>query len=214
LDGVDDFANAPDSNSLDLGTFNDDFTIELFFYVPSLSTSGGQTLVYKNYNYYLFVVFNTSTPDVVSFRVWLDQTNYVTLFHQTNLSVGWHHVAAVFDNEFTTTQDRLMLYLNGNRVAINDSYDWTPGLINSSSPLYVGGINGGAPFNGMTEEIRFSRIVRYSNATYTVPTLPFTLDANTRALWRFNESVGSTSFGDIANGNTLTGHNGAHIINP
>ena len=107
-----------------------------------------------------------------------------------------------------------MLYLNGNRVAINDSYDWTPGLINSSSPLYVGGINGGAPFNGMTEEIRFSRIVRYSNATYTVPTLPFTLDANTRALWRFNESVGSTSFGDIANGNTLTGHNGAHIINP
>lgn len=37
------------------------------------------------------------------------------------------------------------------------------------------------------DEVRVSDIVRYSGGTYTVPTAPFTTDANTVALWQMDE---------------------------
>jgi hypothetical protein len=59
------------------------------------------------------------------------------------------------------------------------------------------------------EELRISRTLRYNTYNYTVPYAPFTNDADTRALWHFNEPAGSTSFSDSSsNGNALTGYNG------
>ena len=68
---------------------------------------------------------------------------------------------------------------------------------------------------GQIEEIRLSDNVRYSNTTYTVPTIPFSADGNTRALWHFNETAGSTVFLDSSSyGNTLTGYGGAQTYTP
>jgi hypothetical protein len=45
--------------------------------------------------------------------------------------------------------------------------------------------------------------------------MPFVADVHTRALWHFDETAGSTIFADrSSNGNTLTGFNGAHTVNP
>ena len=127
--------------------------------------------------------------------------------------MGWHHVAAIFDNEYTASRDLMALYLDGSRVTTWDAFD-PPGIINSSSALYVGS----APINplvGWMEEIRFSDTVRYSGVSYTVPTSPFMPDANTRALWHFDEVAGSIDFADSSgNGNTLFGLNGAQTGNP
>jgi PKD repeat protein len=73
LDGVDDYASALDSASLDLGTGdNGDFTIETFFYVPDLTNTGTNILVLKPGAYGLYVIYNASMLDRLIFRIWLD----------------------------------------------------------------------------------------------------------------------------------------------
>ncbi len=216
LDGVDDYASALDSAWLDLGTgSNDDFTVETFFYVPDLADTGVNTLVWKPYAYGLYIIYDATLPDQLILRIWLDSTDYIELPYDVKLSRGWHHVAAVFDNETTGGQDLLALYLDGSRVARNDQTDWTPGIPDSTYVLYIGGYMGLYSVAGWIEEMRFSDIVRYSSISYTVPTDSFVNDANTRALWHFNEAPGSTVMADSSGkGNTLTGQNGAHTGSP
>lgn len=103
-----------------------------------------------------------------------------------------------------------------NSVDANKNVDLTPGIPNTTNELVVGGVPlGSAGFNDLLEEMRFSDVVRYSGTSYTEPTTPFNADANTRALWHFDETAGSTSFADDSGkGNTLTGHNGAQTYSP
>jgi PKD repeat protein len=216
LDGVDDYASAPDSTSLDLGTGNtDDFTIETFFYVPDLADTSVDTLIWKPGAYGLYIIYDASLPDQLILRIWLDSADDVELPYDVELSMGWHHVAAVFDNETTGGLDLTALYLDGSLVASNNRSDWTPGLPDSTSALYIGGYVGLYPVAGWIEEMRFSDIVRYSGVTYTVPTDSFVNDVNTRALWHFDEAPGSMVLADSSgNGNKLFGQNGAHTGNP
>lgn len=217
------YADAPDHATLDLGTGDgEDFTVETFFYVSDLNYDPTviDLLARKDGSYSLYISFNNGQPDWLSFRLWTAAGDMITLSYLTDLGLGWHHVAAVFDNEFTGSEDLLAIYLDGTRVANsadeNIHVDWTPGLPNSTSVLLIGGVPfGTAGFTGLIEEIRFSDIVRYSGISYSVPALPFTSDSHTRALWHFDEAAGSTIFADSSNNsNVLTGHNGAQSHNP
>ena len=220
LDGVNDYAGLPDNSSLDLGTIDGQgFTIEGWFYVPDLNGEGLQTLIYKQNAYALFINFHTSQADQMFFRLWspaLSAPGYVTLFaNPSDLAVGWHHAAAVFDNQPGGGSDSEAVYLDGSRIGLGTGINFNPGIGNSTSPLYIGAYAGVNPFKGWIEEVRLSAVVRYTGASYTVPTAPFATDANTRALWHFDETPGSTTFADAsANGNTLTGSNGAQTGTP
>ena len=212
LDGANDYASVADNASLDLGTgATDDFTIETSFYVSDPTRSANQLLINKNNAYSVF--FNANG---VFSRLYVDSIgDSIELQSLHQLSAGWHQVAAEFDNEFTSTQDLFALYLDGSLVASSTGFEVTPGINNSTSPLNLGANVGAVPFSGWMDEVRFSNTVRYSGPTYTVPANPFTSDANTKALWHFDEAVGSTSFADASgNGNTLTGVNGAQTGNP
>jgi hypothetical protein len=171
-------------------------------------------LTWKGNAHSLYIIFSDIDPDRLIFRIDTSPISWIFISYDIDLSVGWHHVAAVFDNEYTASEDLMVLYLDGSRVTIGGGFDLIPGTINSSSALNIGS----APINplvGWMEEIRLSDIVRYSGVSYTVPTSPFVPDANTRALWHFNEVAGSTAFADSSgNGNTLTGLNGAQTGNP
>ena len=208
LDGVDDSAAAPDASALDIGvSAADDFTIETFFYVPDELNNTGDTLFEKAGAYALFITYRTATPDNIVIRVWVTPVDYVTLTYPTNLTVGWHHVAFVFDNEWTDSADRLAIYLDGALATSADNAEFTPGIRNTTAALVVGDA-----YVGRLEEARISSTVRYPGNTYTVPGAAFAPDASTRALWHFDAAVGATVFSDASgNGNTLTGANGAHI---
>jgi hypothetical protein len=220
LNGVSAYASAPDNSSLDLGTTDGQgFTIEAWFYVPDLNGEGLQTLIYKQSAYALFINFHTSRPDQMFFRLWslaLPAPGYVTLYaNPSDLSVGWHHAAAVFDNQPGGGNDAGAVYLDGNRIGLGTGLNFNPGIGNSSSPLYIGAYSGVNPFNGWIDEARLSDLVRYSGTSYTVPSTPFAVDSETRAVWHFDETPGSTTFADAsANGNTLTGSNGAQTGTP
>jgi hypothetical protein len=68
---------------------------------------------------------------------------------------------------------------------------------------------------GFIDEVRFSKTVRYSGPTYSLPVIPFVIDSDTLALWHFDESPGSAAFGDSSGDpHALTGHNGARSAAP
>lgn len=214
LDGVDDYANAGDSPVLDLGIgANEDFTIETSFYVAN-QTAGNKTLIYKENAYALFYNENGTF-----FRVWTGpaSNNFFTLQSNVSPGLGWHHIAGVFDNELTAATDLFALHLDGVQIASTSSIEVTPGINNSSSNINIGSVAGVNPFSGWIEETRLSNTVRY-NGPYTIPSTPFAPDAQTRALWHFDEDTNSPTgplFVD-ASGNslTLTGVNGAQTANP
>jgi len=209
LGGLTGHAAAADSASLDLGIgAGEDFTIEAFFYAPALTKTGTASLIYKPDAYDLYVLFNASGQHRLLFRLYTGIGSTVFIYYDTSLSVGWHHIAAVFDNENTPGHDVMFLYLDGMLVASGGGVDWNPGLPNTSRALYVGGYFGNSAYQ--VDEVRLSNSVRYSGPSYTVPTASFSNDANTRALWHFDEAVGSTIFADASgNGNSLTGVDGA-----
>lgn len=66
----------------------------------------------------------------------------------------------------------------------------------------------GAGFDGDISEIRFSTNRRYNGVTYTIPSAPFTTDAETVGLYHLDENTGTTaadSSGDVNTG-TLIGN--------
>jgi hypothetical protein len=205
LDGVDDHASAPDNASLDLGVnFSDDFTLELFFYVPNPNINATQTLILKQGAYQVYLVYSSSTYDEIHLKLWGPGSTIDITPGNINLASGWHHLATTFDNEYTSSTDRMRIFLDGTLVAVNNSFDFTNGVLNSSNPLYVGGETGGKSYAGWLEEMRFSDSLRYT-AAFTPPNNPFVADGNTRALWHFDEPDGDLTFEDgSGNNNTLT----------
>jgi hypothetical protein len=218
LDGVSQYASVPDSDSLDVGTTGD-FTAETSFYVPDQSRTATDTLFWHQGSWGLYLLNDVSgDTDRFIFRLCLlpgcGVGSYLYIYYEVALSVGWHHVAAEFDNGAIPT-DVAYIYLDGAQVKSGGGADWNPGLPNSSSDFYVGGYAGVNPAAGYFDETRLSDTLRYAGATYTVPTAPFSPDASTRALWHFNDSPCGATFADAStHGNTLTGQNGAHTTLP
>jgi hypothetical protein len=136
----------------------------------------------------------------------------------------WSHVAIVVDygyNDGFGTPGGF-LYVNGNRVTFGGLYDYVAGppvvvtsyypsnLANASETNWLGHPRSifDPYFDGVIDELRISNTIRYSGATYTVPTTPFSLpDANTLALYHFNEGSGQTSV-------DATSNNSAAILGP
>lgn len=136
---------------------------------------------------------------------------------------AWSHVAIVVDygynDGFGTPTG--FLYVNGNRVGFSGLYNYDGGppvvvtsyypsaLANASETNWLGHPRSlfDPYFNGIIDELRISNNIRYSGATYTVPTAPFTTDANTLALYHFNEGTGQTSV-------DATSNNAAAILGP
>ncbi len=110
-----------------------------------------------------------SSPDSVSLLVYKDGgANIVN--HQLVPTVAtntWYHVAAVRDVDAGT----YALYFDGNRLGVTstaeNSKDWGDGIVITQNS---------ALNDEWNEEVRVSKIARYSGTTYTVPTSPFTVD--------------------------------------
>lgn len=213
MGGNSEYANAPHTSSLNVGTGqNDDFTVECFFYVPSEDINSYNHLIEQFGSYTLDINFHNSTWDYILFMVNIGSMSTSDLIYQSNITVGWHHLAVIFDNEYTPSLDRRTIYLDGMLVAEAENTEWTPGLFSSTSSFVIGS-NSSSTFNGYLEEMRISSTIRYDGPIYAIPTDPFTKDAETRALWHFDETPGSTVFNDSSDyGNHLAGYNGATTV--
>ena len=69
--------------------------------------------------------------------------------------------------------------------------------------MSLGGLDGYPFFSGALDEVRLSRVLRYT-ADFTRPAAPFAPDADPLALWHFDEGAGQTARDASAAANTLT----------
>src|SRR5690606_949933 len=110
----------------------------------------------------------------------------------------WHHVATVFDD------GAMRLYVDGRLEGsgtLAGEIDWMPASLRG----HFAGRDGAdarpdrGAFIGEIDEIRISRSARYTGATLTVPD-HFVLDADTFALWDFDEGAGTVANDETTNG--------------
>jgi len=169
FDGVDDFIEAPDSESLNPATL----TISAWIFRKGAGTGTFEGIVAKYDGYGGYLLCGESQLNRLTFYVREGVGNSkriasdVTL---TEITGKWTHVAAVFDG------DKLMMWVNG----IKQSQEATGGnLTNRPLSLFVGKYSI-SYFNGTVDEIRiYNRALSeeeisdlYNNYGYTTPNYP------------------------------------------
>ena len=103
----------------------------------------------------------------------------------SRLSPGWHHLAVVFYVQGTKQHTRQ--YIDG--WNIGGGIGEPPSFDTSQRRLRV--------MQGerlRIDELRYSSAVRYGASDFTPPAEPFPCDADTLALWRFDEEAGATVY--------------------
>src|SRR5262249_40000454 len=159
-------------------------------------------LISKPYAYELGLEFASQSQTIAHFIVWKtpDDFGRIDLLFSIPLAPGRHHIAATLGN--STNNIVRTIFLDGFPVIASSSDSLPSGLAASSSPLTIGGGTTNQ-FHGWIDEVRLSRIVRYTNdapvgshVSYRIPPSPLTSDSNTVALWHFDEPPGATTFRD------------------
>ena len=106
------------------------------------------------------------------------QTNVFPIWNE------WNHIAGTFNS----SSGLISIFLNGQMVA---SETRTTSIPNTTGKLNIGWGQGPSynSFEGLIDEVRISNIVRYSNNFS--PEYYFQSDANTLALYHFDEGTGN-----------------------
>jgi hypothetical protein len=111
--------------------------------------------------------------------------------HQNTSTNKWQHYAMQYDGT------NYLVWIDG---TLFFSTNCTAQIVNVSNPISIGCQNSGyRPFNGWIAEVRVSNIGRYY--TTFVPQTRFATDANTMALYHFDEGAGSVVADSSGNGN-------------
>ena len=197
VDGNGDYAEFLPEGPLDVAYDNSkSFTVE--FWVQA--TDYGVIISDDAYD----IIYNydneTFFTDVIEFTLYLNGF-YVVFKRPVNLTNGWHHVVCLFNN----LTNLAAIGIDGS-LAWSDSIVDDDGLWNGDWPFLIGSLTESYGFfTGMIDEVRLTDGVRYTGTTYSVPTVPFSTDGNTLALWHFDDSPDSTTFIDSSgNSNNLT----------
>lgn len=214
----DSFVEAEDANSLGASFFKEGVTIEAWLYLPDVEGNWDRLVIASKPGCYLLSL----NPNGVD--VWAQMAvNVATGFrlpYREYIKLGeWHYVAAQMP---TGKPGDISLFIDGSQVMF---FAREPILLAESKLPFVIGksisgfllnphtwISGDSPFYGFIDEVRLSDVLRYER-NFPVPKGQLVADVHTVALWHFNESEGTTLFGDSSgNGNTLIGRNGAKTI--
>jgi len=194
FDGTGDYLTVPDHADWDFGT--GDFCLEGFFRFRAIS------------QVYLFnrsaaandcdIIINSST----NIGVYIMGALVISATITALVTDTWYHIASV-RNSGTVT-----LYVNGVSVGT------VANSVNiSSANLYAIGASaaGALGVNGWIDEVRFSKVARYTSG-FTPSTTEFVSDANTVLLLHFNDTLNGTTFTDSENTpKTVTANGNAKI---
>ena len=196
LNGTNQFLTSPNASNTAFTT--EDFTVEGWIYpisstgnfVTNLQNGTNNGWQFSHWTTGRLLFCNNSSAGTPGIDVRFSSDNAFTLN-------AWNHIAVC------RTGTTLTMYSNGNRVYSDSAFIAT--LKASNAGVRIGHSNGiadglwndpGAYSNSYSNEIRISNIVRYTGATYTVPTAPFQNDANTLLLIHADGTDASTVFFD------------------
>ncbi len=190
FDGVDDSASVPDDAALDL---ENDFTVEAWIKPGSKALADvemdvishhdadaarGWSLIVKNGRVEVIVFGHDGLGIGIAYSAGNDGPPYV-------VPGKWAHVAGV------RAGDQLRIFYDGVQRSTQ-----TLGLL-FGRDAYSGALRFGRaafaprfPYQGELDDVRLSKVARYSTATIPKPTVAHPIDASTVAAWRFDEPSG------------------------
>jgi hypothetical protein len=201
FDGVDDYVEVADSDSLSFGNGATDspLTIELWFRPNSMSSRQnligkwrGSTAVQE---YRLYIAPGTIRLDL------MDSARQVQVSARNNnnlstLTGGWHHLAVTYDGRGgATAADGITIYVDGVAVPMfrvnNASY---VAMSNTSAIVQIGRESGLThQYNGGLDEIRLWNVARTpAEIQASMSSELVGTEAGLRAYWRLND--GTTTF--------------------
>ncbi|MCG8604473.1 LamG domain-containing protein, partial [bacterium] len=185
FDGNGDYIEIADADILSPSSF----TIELWVKQPKLTT-GRNTYIHKDRGGPTHIEYNfmENAPGIPASQEGLySYAGFEFLITDTHPPENkWSHIAVTFDSN----ADLMKIFLNG--VSIG-SQTITDEVVNTNGKLYIGWHPGDPSYNALTgiiDEVRISKKVRYTS-NFTPRTTEFVSDANTIALYHFNEGSGS-----------------------
>lgn len=128
--------------------------------------------------------FMISTGDGTAWDAEFDQAFNVTLNQ-------WYHMAVVRNGSV------LRFFVDGVQVGA-DANIGAAVIRDSGAPLRIGGDarTTGNDFQGYMDEVRISNVARWTGTSFTVPTAPYTRDANTLLLMHCDGPNGGTAYTD------------------
>lgn len=187
------------------------YTIEYWGYWTAFSATinggpGNQDGASTNY-----WSFGPITGGQLEFYYWGSGQQYFSTATGAITLNTWYNVCAVFTTTGTSTT--ASLYINGVRQNIQwnktGAYAQTQTVTNGvvgTTTVFGLGKYGSNRIVGYIDNLRVSNINRYSGASYTLATGPFTSDANTQLLITPTDAVGSTtiSYQSAAGNGTMT----------
>jgi len=211
LDGVDpdSFFAAPDNDSLDK-SIGSALTIEAWInpaanLADETNHPANEYIILNKEDGYEISVRNDDTATEGSFQVALFPADGGWEWHDSEVAIPvnkWTHVAATWDGTVIRTfvNGKFAMAFdkddgNGNKGVLNFEGGPSAGL----STLKIGRRGRGSTdhsiFNGLIDEVRISKVVRYTEAGFDAPTKAFAPDADTVALYHFDEAL--TAAADI-----------------
>jgi hypothetical protein len=198
LDGSDDLVQVPDHAELD--AFGP-ITIEAWV-KPTGFPGEVHVLSHHEHNLsqgYVLLMFSGSE---MQFRYQDGVTNHQTGYNAVSWP-AWHHLAASYDNQ------TLRIFIDGVLQSSNDI-----GAVQAADfdgPLRIGAsaYSNGFRLQGLIDEVRLSKVARYTN-DFAPPTEAFTVDADTVALWHFDEPSGQQVLDATGTHHGTLGQSGAN----
>lgn len=198
------------------------FTIEYWVYLSAWPGSinpgpgnqnGGST------NYWSF---GPADLGKVEFYYWGTGTKYLKTNSILSLNT-WYNIAFVATTTGSSTT--MSIYVNGvrqdvqldNAGTFEQTKTVTNGVVSTGGGFTIGRY-GGRYWNGYIDNLRVSNVNRYSGASYSVATGPFTYDSSTQLLIVPTGSVGATTIpyesvsgnGNMTNASNLVTISSAH----
>jgi hypothetical protein len=192
FDGIDDVATVPDDGALDL---SNDFTVEAWIRPGAKAATGAAMVLVSHHDandskgwallvkdgHLVASVYGSEVLSSKSFSAGESGSKYV-------VPGAWAHVAA------TLQGNALRVYYGG---VLRDTVQ-LGGLL-FGRDTYKGALRLGRAaavsdfyFEGELDDVRLSRTARYTGATAPKPSAVLSLDDQTVAAWRFDESGGYT----------------------
>ena len=138
-------------------------------------------------------------------RLSLENGNFLYSNNLLRDTSGWYHIVYSIDTTQATASDRFKMYINGTQVTsfLNSSYPTQNFDINmnlASQNMYVGGIPGGANFDGSMSHVHFIDGTAYDASAFG--------EYDTNGVWKIKTSpsvtYGTNGFFILKDGNSVT----------
>ena len=210
---TDQYLSVPSTTQLITWKATTGYTIEYWFYAtawPGTINPGPGNQDAGGTNYWSFGPANAGA---IEFYYWGSGTKYLKTATGAASLNTWNNIAFVATTVGSTAT--MSIYLNGvrqnvqldNTGTFEQTKSVTNGVVATGTPFRMGRYGSTRWTTFYMDNLRVSNVNRYSGASYTLATQPFTVDASTQLYLICNGANGSTTFTDSSTFNRTVTNN-------